>query len=115
MSASDKPEEAELDRHENAAVISEFAPRRLRQHSAINSHTSGEDIRSLLQRVSGHSVHEIDRLIEELTGLRHMLDKEGARVHRQIMEYATMSQSAMQSTKVISEGLAQWRRVSNTF
>jgi hypothetical protein len=45
----------------------------------------------------------------ELRTLREMLQSEGARVQREIAEYAHLSQSAMQSTKVITESLAKWK------
>ena len=45
----------------------------------------------------------------ELHTLRELLQSEGARVQREITEYAHLSQSAMQSTKVIAESLAKWK------
>jgi hypothetical protein len=68
---------------------------------------SQQNVSSLLQRVAGTSVHEIDRLITELQTLREMLSAEGARVQREIEKYATLSHSAMQSTKIIVESLSQ--------
>ena len=35
--------------------------------------------------------------------------QEGARVQREITEYAHLSQSAMQSTKIIAESLSHWK------
>ena len=66
---------------------------------------------SLLQRVAGTSVREIDELIVELQTLRDMLQSEGARVQREIVEYATLSQAAMQSTKIVAESLTHWKKV----
>jgi hypothetical protein len=40
-----------------------------------------------------------------------MLHKEGARVQREIVECATLSQAAMQSTKIIAESLTHWKKV----
>jgi hypothetical protein len=70
-----------------------------------------DNISSLLQRVSVNSVQEIDRLISDLQVLRNRLHEEGERVQREIVEYATLSQAAMQSTKIISESLSHWKRV----
>jgi hypothetical protein len=64
-------------------------------------------IGSLLQRVAGSSVQEIDQLIAELQTFRNLLQSEGARVQREIAEYATLSQSAMQTTKLIGENIAK--------
>jgi len=81
----------------------------LRRQPESDSEMVANNISSLLQRVSGTSVQEIDRLIAELQSLREMLSIEGARVQREIVEYATLSQSAMQSTKIIAESLAHWK------
>ena len=90
----------------------------VRRDGAVLRHAPDSDgelvannIGMLLQRVSGSSVHEIDRLITELQTLRELLQSEGARVQREIAEYAHLSQSAMQSTKIIAESLAQWKNV----
>jgi hypothetical protein len=66
-----------------------------------------------VQRVAGTSVQEIDELIAELQTLRALLQEEAARVQRNLAEYAHLSQSAMQSTKIIAESLAQWKHVGN--
>jgi hypothetical protein len=66
---------------------------------------------SLLQRVSGHSVQEIDRLIAELTALRAKLAQEGERVAREVVEFATMSEAAMRSTRLIADSLGYLKKV----
>lgn len=68
------------------------------------------NLNSLLQRVSGNSLQEIDRLIIDLKMLRERLQREGDRVAREIVGYASLSQMAMQSTKIIAESLTAWRR-----
>jgi hypothetical protein len=65
-------------------------------------------IGTLLQRVAGFSVQEIDGLMTELRTLRELLQSEGVRVQREIAEYSHLSQSAMQSTKIITDSLARW-------
>jgi hypothetical protein len=40
-----------------------------------------------------------------------MLQNEAARVQREIVEYATLSQAAMQSTRIIAESLTRWKRL----
>ena len=71
------------------------------------SEVVANSIGSLLQRVAGSSVRDIDQLIAELQAMRTSLESEGARVQREIIEYAHLSQSAMQTTKVIAENLAR--------
>jgi hypothetical protein len=63
----------------------------------------------LLQRVSGTSVQEIEKLIAELQILRDMLQNEAVRVQGEIMGYATLTQGARQSMKTISESLSFWK------
>ena len=110
---SSKP--ADLDQPAEAAVegeIREFVRRdspSLRRSPEMDSELVANNISTLLQRVAGSSVQEIDRLITELQTLRDMLQEEGARVQREITEYAHLSQSAMQSTKIIAESLGKWK------
>jgi hypothetical protein len=59
----------------------------------------------LLQRVSLNSVNEIDELISELKMLRDQLQHDGDRMARDILGYASLSQTAMQSTKILTESL----------
>lgn len=70
-----------------------------------------DNIGSLLQRVSATSVQEIDVLIDDLKVLRERLHEDGRRVQRQIVEYASLSQAAMRSTKVIAESLGHWKKM----
>jgi hypothetical protein len=76
-----------------------------------DSEIVASNIGALLQRVAGTSVQEIEKLIGELQTLRDMLQSESARVQREIVEYATLSQAAMQSTKIIAESLTHWKKV----
>ena len=69
-----------------------------------------DNISSLLQRVSASSIQEIDALINDLEILREKLHDDGRRVHRQIVQYASLNQAAMQSTKAIAESLGHWKR-----
>src|SRR5262245_50810933 len=68
------------------------------------------NLNSLLQRVAGTSVQEIDQLITELESSRDMLQSEAARVQREIIQYSTLSQAALQSTKIITESLTQLKK-----
>ena len=70
---------------------------------------SAENINSVIERVAGASVAEIDRVIGELTRVRDMLRSEGERVQREVAGYASLSQAAMTSMKIIAEGVQQWK------
>jgi hypothetical protein len=108
-------EPVDLDNSTESAVegeIREFVRRdvaTLRRSPEADSEAVAGNIGTLLQRVAGSSVQEIDRLMGELHTLRELLQSEGARVQREITEYAHLSQSAMQSTKVITESLSKWK------
>jgi hypothetical protein len=67
------------------------------------------NITSLLDRVSGSSVTEIDGLIADLRNVRDFLQTEGERVQREIASYAQLSQVAMTSVKIIAESMSQWK------
>jgi len=67
------------------------------------------NIGSLLQHVSGTSVQEIEKLIAELQILRDTLQKEAARVQREIVGYTALIQNARRSISTISESLSFWR------
>ena len=66
-------------------------------------------INSLLDRVSGSSVTEIDSLIDDLRNVRDFLKNERERVQREIASYAQLSQVAMTSVKIIGESMSQWK------
>jgi hypothetical protein len=71
------------------------------------------NINSVLQRVTATSVQEIDKLISELQALSETLHSEAARVQREIVQYSTLTQAALQSTKIIAESLTQLKKVPN--
>jgi hypothetical protein len=84
------------------------APEETRNPQA-ESEVVADSIASLINRVAGSSVQEIDGLIAELRSLRNLLHNEGARVQREITGYAHLSQSAMQTTNVIAENIAKFK------
>ena len=64
---------------------------------------------SLIQRLAGASVLEIEKLISELQTLRDFLRSEGERVQREIAGYVQLSDAAMKSTKIIADSVTQWK------
>ena len=66
----------------------------------------------MIERVSGASVAEIERVMAELANVRDMLRSEGERVQREISGYASLSQAAMTSMKIIGDSLVQWKSQS---
>ena len=115
MAVMKSSETAEAGRpNEVEGEIREFVRRdvaTLRRQPESDGEMVANNISTLLQRVAGTSVKEIDKLILELQTLREMLQNEGARVQREIVEFATLSQAAMQSTKIIAESITHWKRI----
>lgn len=77
--------------------------------SAVDTEANVKNVNSLIQRVAGTSLAEIEKLITELEGLRDLLHNEGQRVQREIAGYAHLSHAAMRSTRIIAENIAQWK------
>jgi hypothetical protein len=71
------------------------------------------NVNSLIQRVAGTSLAEIENLVSELEGLRDLLHAEGQRVQREISGYAQLSQAAMKSTRMIADNVTQWKRAAD--
>lgn len=71
------------------------------------------NVNSLIQRVAGTSLSEIENLIGELESLRDLLHAEGQRVQREISGYAQLSQAAMKSTRMIADNVSQWKRATD--
>ena len=80
-------------------------PRRQIANHGNDSESVINNLGLLLQRVSLNSVNEIDELISELKVLREQLQHDGERMAREIVGYASLSQAAMQSTKILTDNL----------
>jgi hypothetical protein len=111
-------ERAELDKSADArkGKIHEFAPRAVtsqRPDCTPLPKPPEHDLAGIadpLQRVIETSLKEIDDLIVELRAQRERLLRESARVQRDIVEYANLSRSTMQATKIITESLGGWTK-----
>jgi len=68
-----------------------------------------EHVGSVVQKVSGTSVQEVENLIAELQILRGKLQNEAARVQREIRDYAVLIQGAKKSITTISGSLSFWK------
>jgi len=89
------------------AVAAETAPLDANAEATVNN------VNSLIQRVAGTSLAEIEKLISELESLRDLLHAEGQRVQREISGYAQLSQAAMKSTRMIADNVTQWKRAAD--
>ncbi len=88
-------------------IAAETAPLDPSAEATVNN------VNSLIQRVAGTSLAEIEKLISELESLRDLLHAEGQRVQREISGYAQLSQAAMKSTRMISDNVTQWKRAAD--
>jgi hypothetical protein len=70
---------------------------------------TSDNFTTLIERVAGASVKEIDHLITELQQVRDFLQAEGDRVQRELTQYAQATQTALASVKVISDSVGQWK------
>jgi hypothetical protein len=80
--------------------------------SDVNRETNNDDYSSLVSDISVRSVQEIDHLIDGLQGLREKLNNDGERLHRQIAQYGAFSKSAVELTKIVSDGMASVNKLS---
>ena len=78
----------------------------------VNADATVNNVNSLIQRVAGTSLAEIENLVAELEALRDLLHNEGQRVQREIAGYAQLSQVAMKSTRMIADNVSQWKKAA---
>lgn len=101
----------------DVAYLRRPAPGMLATDTAVPLEATAEatvnSVNSLIQRVAGTSLSEIENLVTELEGLRDLLHNEGQRVQREIAGYAQLSQAAMKSTRLIADNVAQWKRATD--
>src|SRR5450432_3955751 len=127
-----RPEKIDgIDEDENLAAVTEVEAgirdfvrndvAYLRRAPTLTSETTLEptseatvnNVNSLIQRVAGTSLSEIENLISELESLRDLLHAEGQRVQREISGYAQLSSAAMKSTRMIADNVSQWKRAAD--
>jgi hypothetical protein len=99
-----------------AAVQLEEALRNsVRQNAADIRHESENttDVNSLIQRVAGVSLDQLDDAIMELRQLRDFLHSEGERIRREISGYLQLNHIAIDSTKSIVENIAQLKTATH--
>ncbi len=83
--------------------------RRSHHQPEVHSEAAAENISSLIQRISGASITEVERVVSELSVLRDTLRSEGDRLQRDIAAFASLSQAALTSTRIIAESLDNWK------
>lgn len=104
---NDKPVDSEIEGNIRELVRRDSTIR----HVDADGELAANSLSSLLRRVSANSAREIDNLIAELRILRDKLQADSSRVEREIVEYAALSQSVIQLTKIIAEGVTHVKKV----
>jgi hypothetical protein len=72
------------------------------------------DLNSLVQRVAGVSLDQLDDAIVDLGQLRDFLRSEGERIQREISGYLQLNQIAIGSTKSIVDQIVHWKEAAHT-
>ena len=105
----DQPAETEVEGEIRELVRRDVVTDLPRQPENENEMVASS-INSVLQRATATSTQEIDRLITEMETLRETLHSEATRVQREVFQYATLTQEALQSSKIIAESLTQLKK-----
>jgi hypothetical protein len=71
------------------------------------------EISPLIQRVGAISTAEIDRLIVELQEAKDHLQSERERIERETLRYASLTQMASTTARIISDAISQWHPTRN--
>jgi hypothetical protein len=69
------------------------------------------DVSTLLERMSGLSLAEMDKAIQELQKARNFLRNEKERLRLEIVEHLRLTQAAMGSAKAVSASVASFGTV----
>jgi hypothetical protein len=86
------------------------------RHEPENASLAGQvvtDINSVVQRVAGVSLDQLDDAIVDLRQLRNLLHSEGERIQREISGYLQLNHIAIGSTKSIVDNIVQWKRAAH--
>ena len=100
----------------NVTAIDVDMRRLLRSRKTEPTATSTEpasDYSSLVSGISVRAINEIDHLIDGLQGLREKLNSDGDQLHRAITQNAAFSQSVIELTKIVSDGMTSVSKSGN--
>jgi hypothetical protein len=68
---------------------------------------------SLVQRVAGTSLEEIDNMIVELQKLRVFLVSEGERLQRELADYGKLTTATLRSSRIITDSLPNCKLIAD--
>jgi hypothetical protein len=87
--------------------------RRQRGEADTGVDPTADSLNTLVRRIAGASMEEIERVILELQAVRDTLRSEGERVSREISGYANLSHASITAMKVIGDNLKQWNNAAD--
>ena len=77
--------------------------------------TVPSDVNTFLERMSGLSLAEMDKAIQELQKARNFVRNERERLRLEIAEHLRLTKAAMGSAKAVSENVARFGTVAEDF
>jgi hypothetical protein len=82
------------------------------RHEPENTSQVVTDVNSLVRRVAGVSLDQLDDAIVDLRQLRDFLHSEGERIQSEISGYLQLNHIAIGSTKSIVDNIVQWKKAA---
>jgi hypothetical protein len=73
----------------------------------------GDKFSSLIKTMGAPSIVELEKIIGELQQARTYLQAESERIERETVGYAELSQTAMESVRIIAETVGEWRKAGH--
>jgi hypothetical protein len=96
---------ADFERDLRERLLSKKSKREDKSNELPATEEASVGAASMLSQMSAQSIQEVDHLIAGLEGVRKKLDDSGARLQREIGQYAAYSQAVIALTKIVSEGM----------
>jgi len=72
-----------------------------------------DNVSSLVQNLGAPSIDELEKIIGELQQARTYLKSESERIERETVGYTELSQTDMESVRIIAETVGEWRKAGN--
>ena len=72
-----------------------------------------DNVSSLVQNLGAPSIDELEKIISELQEARTYLKSESERIERETVGYTELSQTAMESVRIIAETVGEWRKAGH--
>ena len=72
-----------------------------------------DNVSSLVQNLGAPSIDELEKIIGELQQARSYLKSESERIERETVGYTELSQTAMESVRIIAETVGEWRKAGH--